>query len=405
MSSSDPPGPTASASTSLPPSPSRPETLQNAITFLQDPAVQAAPLAQRVAFLESKGMTPGEIGQALEVVGRTSLAGQGGNAGGGFGAAAAGSGSGRVVYSPPPPAGAVGMGAGMQQLVAPPLPGRDWRDYFIMAIISGGLTFAVLSLVRRFLLPHLSPPSGPAFTETSTALTAQFDSLAQQLQALEEAQERERAEREREREEVSKAVGEVRGAVESVREGEGRAREEWEEVRREVRGVKELVPKMLEKLTSAQSRTLAELQAELKSLKLLLLNRTPPNTTTTATTASNNTPGAGSAGTTASPVLGYVPGGPIPPNNHQHQPYSYSAPGTPGIPIVAPGPGFMAGSGRPSIPAWQLRPSSAEPSAGGSGALRAGAEEAKVAEAQVRPEVESSSKGAELAAGGPGEGH
>ncbi|KZO95041.1 hypothetical protein CALVIDRAFT_565146 [Calocera viscosa TUFC12733] len=337
MSSSDPP----SSSSSIPSTstPVRQDLVQNAITFLLDPTVQSATLAQRVAFLETKGMTPGEISAALEAAGRPSSAAPGG--------------SGRVTYNPSPGPGFGGQQ--MRQLVAPPVPGRDWRDYFIMAIISGGLTFAFVSLFRRYLLPHLQPPSGPAFQQTSDALTQQFDALAEQLAKLEEAQGKEKEEREREREVVESAVKDVRGMVDSVKEGEERAREEWAEVRREVESVKELVPKMLDKLTSTQARTLSDLQGELKSLKLLLLNRSTSFSSASPSTASPIPGISGFAASNGGP--GGMAGGQG----------SLSSPATP-----VPHPHPFMGSGRPSIPAWQLRSVEPEPGMGGSGSGKAG---------------------------------
>ena len=45
---------------------SRQELIENAIKFLKDPKVQEAPLAKRISFLETKGLTQEEIKIALD---------------------------------------------------------------------------------------------------------------------------------------------------------------------------------------------------------------------------------------------------------------------------------------------------------------------------------------------------
>ncbi len=47
----------------------RESMVQNAIGFLQDPSVQASPVASRIQFLEKKGLTRREIDEALRRVG------------------------------------------------------------------------------------------------------------------------------------------------------------------------------------------------------------------------------------------------------------------------------------------------------------------------------------------------
>lgn len=44
------------------------ENISAAIKFLSDPKVQSAPLAKRIAFLESKGLSQSEIQEALAKV-------------------------------------------------------------------------------------------------------------------------------------------------------------------------------------------------------------------------------------------------------------------------------------------------------------------------------------------------
>lgn len=125
--------------------PPRQEMITSAISFLQDPKVGSSSIAQRIAFLESKGLTSQEIDEALR---RSGLVGGGANGGG-----AGGGGGGPMIQQGPPqyhqqqqPYGQYGPpGYGQQQSG---LGGRDWRDWFIMAVVSGTLGYGVIALAR-----------------------------------------------------------------------------------------------------------------------------------------------------------------------------------------------------------------------------------------------------------------
>ena len=96
----------------------RQELIQNAILFLNDPKVASSSLTSRITFLEGKGLTEGEIHEALSrAAGSSSSVSprsedlryatrEGGGGYGGYG------------------------GGGYGQMVAPSPPKRDWRDLF-----------------------------------------------------------------------------------------------------------------------------------------------------------------------------------------------------------------------------------------------------------------------------------
>lgn len=219
----------------------------------------------------------------------------------------------------------------------PPLPGRDWRDFFIMAVISGGVMYGMVAIARKYLLPHLRPPTQTAFEQTSTSLTAQFDEATKLLSELQSQTTTLQTSVEEERGKVDAVVGEVEEAVRAVKEGEERWREEMRELRDEVGEVRELVPRMLEKHAQTQAASLLDLQSELKSLKTLLLARrsgTSPSPAPNGTHSESSTSGS-STERAANALL---------------QPRSGS------------GMGFGSGA-KPSIPAWQL---AANPANGGS---------------------------------------
>ena len=103
--------------------------LKSAVSFLSDPKVQSAPLAKKVAFLESKGLTAEEIEEAMSRAnGKTTEA--------------------ATVVAP----GAVAYpGGGVVMQAPPPVPARasyDWRDVFIAAVMAGGVGYGVWHLAK-----------------------------------------------------------------------------------------------------------------------------------------------------------------------------------------------------------------------------------------------------------------
>ncbi|WVQ86214.1 hypothetical protein IAT38_008382 [Cryptococcus sp. DSM 104549] len=295
------------------PSSSRQELIHNAVLFLNDPKVQSSSLTSRIQFLESKGLNEPEIQQALQQAASSPATPEGQ----GFAAA---------VAPDRPSAPAPRYGYGYEHAVrAPEPPGRDWRDLFIMAMVSGGVVYGLTALAKKYLVPHLRPPSTTAFQSTSTALTAQYDEAVKLLNELNEETTKLQASIEEDRDRVNQVVGDVEEAVKGLKDGEERWRGEMRDIRGEVESVRELVPKMIEKHAQTQSTALADLQSEIRSLKTLIAARQQ-----------------------------------APPPPHSSAPGSSQPSSTTSAANALLGP--RGGSGKASIPAWQMAPSSSSAS-------------------------------------------
>ena len=112
----------------------REDLISSAISFLSDPKVQSAPLAKKVSFLESKGMTSEEIEEAMARVNGKSTG-------------ASTSTTPPAVANGPPVAG----GAVVTHGAPPPVPARpsyDWRDIFVAATLAGGISYGVWILAK-----------------------------------------------------------------------------------------------------------------------------------------------------------------------------------------------------------------------------------------------------------------
>ncbi|EJD03873.1 uncharacterized protein FOMMEDRAFT_106129 [Fomitiporia mediterranea MF3/22] len=236
-------------------SPERAELLKNALAFLSDPKSQEATLTQRIQFLEAKGLTPSEIEHVLR---QASLKQN----------ASMPSPQYQVPYQyGPPPYPVYGPHPSQQPL--------DWRDYFIMAVVSGSLVYGAVSLARKYLLPHLRPPTSTAYEADRDALSEQFDAAEKMLKEIQAETAAVRQAVEEQKVKVEQTTQDVDACVKEMREGESRTRDEMREIREEINSIREMLPKMIEKNKESQSQSLGELQQELKSLKALLLSRGP----------------------------------------------------------------------------------------------------------------------------------
>ncbi|CAE6419232.1 unnamed protein product [Rhizoctonia solani] len=240
----------------------RKELVKNAVEFLSDPKIQAAPLTKRISFLESKGLTTAEIEDAIAQSASSSTASRPSS-----------------VYSAPqsqftfqvPPTTMVSP---------PPIPQRDWRDYFIMALVSGGLVYGLAALTRKYVMPHLQPPSEDAFESTTSQLTAQFDEAAALLKQIQEDTVNARDVVQQQQQAVDSAIEQVKTVISELRAGEEKSQNEIREIRSEVDTIRDMLPKMIEANRETQTHALSELQQELKSLKALLVTRRPESPST-----------------------------------------------------------------------------------------------------------------------------
>ncbi|KAF8245313.1 peroxin 14 [Wilcoxina mikolae CBS 423.85] len=338
----------------------REELITSAISFLQDPSVAASPLEKRVAFLRSKNLTQEEIDASLRRVGESSAS-----------TAISTTTSTPVSYSLPSTTYSNAYYAPQQK--HPELPARDWRDWFIMATVSGGVGYGLYYLTKRYVYPLIAPPTPPQLEADKTSIDEKFtqafdilDTLKTDTAALKSAEEERKAR-------VDAALEEVEAVVQDLKNAGKRREDESKRVGDEVRGLRDLIPKALEGQKESQKKALEDLQTELKSLKQLVMNRTAPSRPAYVPSGTIGTPpldpGAANASATISTPQTLGSGGstlggkeaPIP------SPYTRS---------------FGTGaSGKPSIPAWQMaasRANSTPPAmAGGANSSSAAAAAAK----------------------------
>lgn len=319
----------------------REDLIEGAISFLQDPSVASAPVEQRVAFLRSKNLTQEEIDASLARVGQATPS------------QAASATSSYQRQAPPP------QQYGYQQQQQQPYWGqpppeplrRDWRDYFIVATVMGGLGYGLYWTAKRYITPLIAPPTPPQIEQDKASIDASFDKafalldqLASDTQELKDA-EKTRTER------LDKALSEVESVIGKMREANEARETESRRMAREMTEIRDQIPKAIEKEREGTDARLKDLGTEMKSLKTLVANRMAggaPRATpsyTPAPAVSNQTPSpAPAAPATTNAETNGVP-----------EPTTQEAEKPAAVPERTSSPfGRTLGGKPPSIPAWQL---------------------------------------------------
>ncbi|KAJ5308214.1 hypothetical protein N7476_008870 [Penicillium atrosanguineum] len=249
----------------------REELIASAVTFLQDPSVASSPIEKRVAFLQSKNLTQEEVDLALSRVGEDPA-----TAAAAASAASASPGypTQQVAYRPPQQAPqGYGYPPYNQWQPPPEPPKRDWRDWFIMATVVGGVGYGMYFVAKRYITPLIAPPTPPQLEQDKENIDEQFsraftliDQLSTDTSALKAAEEA-RTER------LDAALKDVENLVSDLKSSSRRRDDETRRISDEVKNLKEAIPKALEGAREGNENRLKELGGELKSLKVLLGNR------------------------------------------------------------------------------------------------------------------------------------
>lgn len=286
------------------------------------------------------------------------------------------------------------------------VPGRDWRDWFVMATVTGGVGYGLYFLAKRYVVPLIAPPTPPQLESDKADIDRKFSeafdilsTLQSDTTALKEAEE-ERKNR------VDAALEEVESVVQDLKTASKRREDESKRVGDEVRSLRDLIPKALEGQKDSQKKALEDLQSELQSLKSLVINRTAAQRPQFVTNGVAGTPpldpGAGALGGN---TLGAKPG--MPPSGTGAITTSGATPATtPGGPAAGALPFGGVGAkvgGKPAIPAWQMAAARANstPPGAGVGAPASGAAAASTSPpatnaslAPKQPSVENATDGA-----------
>ncbi|OCK86234.1 hypothetical protein K432DRAFT_376887 [Lepidopterella palustris CBS 459.81] len=246
----------------------REEIISSAVSFLQDPSVASAPLEKRIAFLQSKNLTQEEIDLSLARASedpnyygtQTTQSPAPSNYG--------------YRQPPPPPSGFGGYQGGYWPQQTPPeLPKRDWRDYFIMATVMGGVGYGLYFTAKRYILPIISPPTPPQLQQDKASIDEAFTRAFALLDQLNTDTSALKASEEARTNRLDTALSEMESVLGSLKEASKRQGEDNRRIEDDVRGLRDLIPKALDAHRELTDNRLKDLGNELKSLKTLVGNR------------------------------------------------------------------------------------------------------------------------------------
>lgn len=213
----------------------------------------------------------------------------------------------------------------------------------------------------------IAPPTPEQLSQDKAAIDASFseaftllDQLSQDTAALKAAEE-DRTKR------VDTCLEEVESVIEQLKATAKRREEEGKRVGEEVRSLRDLIPKALEGQKEAQAQALLELQNELKSLKALVVNRTQAAQGGGAGAMGGAPRYMGPGIANGTPPLD--PGAAL--NGASMGPGNVLGGGVRKDSSASPLPFGLPSGGKPAIPSWQMRPSSASAS-GPSGHISSG---------------------------------
>ncbi|KAG9192929.1 hypothetical protein G6011_11663 [Alternaria panax] len=343
----------------------REDIIQSAVSFLQDPSVASAPLEKRIAFLQSKNLTQEEVdvslARAAEDPSLPSSPPQ---------TSAVASNA----YRPPPAAPYASYPPqGYWQPPPPPPepPKRDWRDYFIMATVMGGVGYGLYFTAKRYVLPLIQPPTQPQLEQDKASVDEQFKRAFDLLEQLNTDTSALKASEEARTSRLDDALGEVESVLSSLKESSRRQGDDNRRIEDDVRGLRDLIPKALDSQKNATDNRLKELSTELKSLKTLIGNRmgsaappprpqsisSYPGQSQTPNTNGTSTPAA----STSAPQPSSIPASSEQANGTsatENQASGTATPAPSSIPTPStekPLPAYGRPSpGRAAIPAWQM---------------------------------------------------
>ncbi|KAL8306004.1 hypothetical protein RB597_003366 [Gaeumannomyces tritici] len=245
----------------------REDIVASAVDFLRDPSVASSSVESRIAFLQTKNLTPEEVQAALARAGVDAST---------VSPVASQSVATRAPVAAPQPF------YGQQPQQYPPYgwqqpppdaPRRDWRDWFIMATVVSGVGYGVYSLTKRYIYPLVAPPTPDRLEADKKAIDEQFDrafSLVEQLakdtDAL-KAAEQQRTER------LDTALTELETVITDLKSANRRREDDAQRIRDEVQDLKSSIPKALDAQKDLANERLKEVNVEVTSLKTLLSQR------------------------------------------------------------------------------------------------------------------------------------
>ncbi|KAI0407199.1 peroxisomal membrane anchor protein conserved region-domain-containing protein [Xylaria palmicola] len=242
----------------------REDIVSSAVSFLQDPNVVSSPLENKLSFLRSKNLTQEEIDAAFARAGGPPPA-----------------------STTPQPASASAPAPVQQQPYypqhqqppygwqspPPEPPKRDWRDWFIMATVVGGVGYGLYFLSKRYIYPLVAPPTPEKLDQDKAMVDEQFEKAFATLEQLTKdtaaLKECEAARTEK----LDKVLEDLEGFVRESKSAGRRQEDETERLRDDIKNLQASIPKSMAAQKEFTDDRLRDISNEVGSLKALISQR------------------------------------------------------------------------------------------------------------------------------------
>ncbi|KAG7811739.1 hypothetical protein KL921_002005 [Ogataea angusta] len=223
----------------------RAELVASAVEFLLDQSIADSPLAKKVEFLESKGLTQQEIEEALQKA-RTG-----------------------TVQAPPAQQPVVPPRPPLPDYYpsAPPLPERDWKDYFIMATATAGISYGVYQIVKRYVVPKILPPSKSQLEQDKAAIDHEFQRVASLLEKFEADQKEFYQKQEAKSKKIDETLQEVDEIINKTNEKNLNNEETLKYLKLEIENIKTTLLKTLDSQKATLNAELSAMEKQLQDIK------------------------------------------------------------------------------------------------------------------------------------------
>ncbi|QBM88035.1 peroxin-14 [Metschnikowia aff. pulcherrima] len=238
------------------------ELISSAVSFLQDTTVAASPINKRIEFLQLKGLNEEEIDEAIK----------------------------RANNPPADPSdqtktttattyrGAILENQQTAQnfapldyySAAPPLPERTWKDYFIMATATAGVTYGFYQVVSRYLLPSIIPPGRTRLDDDKQVIEEEFIKIDKVLEQMAIEQKEVKDANDAKLKDIDTVIENVNGFLQKYNTDKVKFDDDLKLMKLEVDNLQNSVEKNMRLTKESIHDELREIIEELDSLKSLI---------------------------------------------------------------------------------------------------------------------------------------
>ncbi|CAH2352005.1 peroxisomal membrane protein Pex14p [[Candida] railenensis] len=256
------------------------ELIGSAVSFLKDPNVGSSPLTKKIEFLESKGLSQQEIEEALRRAnGEASDSNAVSNASSHHNSNSAGNSS-----SVAPNNSNVRAASYVPPIdyynVQPQVPERSWKDYFIMATATAGVTYGVYQVLSRYLIPSILPPTQSSIEQDKAKIDEEFTKIDKLLEQLAEDQSEMKKSNTEKLGEIDTVINNVNDFLSKYNKDKLSFDDDLRLMKLEIDNLRNSVEKNMSNTKENIKDELSDINAELVSLKSLIISKNAMNTET-----------------------------------------------------------------------------------------------------------------------------